>query len=87
MCCKNAEINYLDQNRIWFFLGLHRIIHHICDVKMYCINLAFLLQTVAQVVDFESGVFCVDHDKSSHHYPKIVVGSSTSLHLFKQEKR
>ena len=54
---------------------------------MNCIILAFLLQTVAQVVDFESGVFCVDHDKSSHHYPKIVVGSSTSLHLFKQEKR
>lgn len=44
------------------------------------------LQTVAQVVDLEQGVYCIDNDRQAP-LPKIVIGASTYAYLFKQEKR
>jgi hypothetical protein len=43
-------------------------------------------QTVAQIVDLEQGVYCVDNDRL-HGLPKIIIGAANNVYLMKQEKR
>lgn len=44
------------------------------------------LNTVAQIVDLEQGVYCVDNDRQGP-LPRIIIGAASNIHLMKQEKR